>query len=202
MKEIYVFGKGGHAKVIIDVIEKTEGISVKGIIDKDVAENETFLDYPVYPELAVSTLKIKYAIVGVGSGEIRKAIMEKNSHLNFISLVHPSAQIGKDVVIEDGVVVMAGAVVNPCTILKKGSLVNTSASVDHDCEIGEYSSISPGATLGGGVILGELVNIGLGACLIQQIQVGVKTTIGAGSVVLKNIDPNSIAFGVPCQIQG
>ena len=200
MKEIYIFGKGGHAKVVIDIIEKLEGHIVKGILDRDSSEGESFLGYPVYSESAFDKLDIKNAVVGIGSGKIRKGIMENRKDLTFCSLIHPAAQIGRDVVIEDGVVVMAGAVVNPCSVLKKGCLVNTSASIDHDCFIGEYSSISPGATLGGAVKIGQLASVGIGSSVIQLIEVGDEAVVGAGSVVLKNIPDKVKAFGVPCKI--
>ena len=43
------------------------------------------------------------------------------------------------------------------------SIVNTRASVDHDCRIGETVHIAPGVTLSGAVTIGDGTHIGTGA---------------------------------------
>ena len=69
---------------------------------------------------------------------------------------------------------IAGAVVNAATTLGEGVIVNTNASVDHDCTIGDYVHVAPGAVLGGGVTVGDDVLIGLGARVLPGVTIGAR----------------------------
>ena len=55
--------------------------------------------------------------------------------MKIATLIHPKAVVSNSAEIAAGCVVMAGAVINGGTKLCKGSIVNTSSSVDHDCVI-------------------------------------------------------------------
>lgn len=50
---------------------------------------------------------------------------------------------------------MAGAIVNCCTKIGKGYIVNTGSTIDHDNNIGDFVHISPGAHLAGTVKVGQ-----------------------------------------------
>ena len=58
--------------------------------------------------------------------------------------------------------ISAGACVITGTELGAGIIVNTGATIDHDCKIGHCAQIAPGAHLGGNVIVGEYALIGIG----------------------------------------
>ncbi len=64
-------------------------------------------------------------------------------HLQYPTLLHPSAAISKHSVIGVGSVVMAGAVVNICAKIGAFAIINTSASIDHDCILGDFVHVSP-----------------------------------------------------------
>src|SRR5207248_2299483 len=78
-------------------------------------------------------------------------------------------------------------------------IVNTSATVDHDCRIGSYAHVAPGANLCGGVTVGEGVLVGTGAKLLPNCSVGEWATIGAGAVVVGDIPAGAVARGVPAR---
>ncbi len=92
---------------------------------------------------------------------------------------------------------MAGAVVNIGTRVKENSIINTNASVDHDCLIGAHVHIAPGVTLSGGVTVGEGSHIGTGASVMQGIEIGANVIVGAGAVVIDNIETGKTVCGVP-----
>ena len=50
---------------------------------------------------------------------------------------------------------MAGVVINCCTRIGKGCIINTGSTIDHDNIIGDYVHISPGAHLAGTIKVGK-----------------------------------------------
>ena len=75
-------------------------------------------------------------------------------------------------------------------------MINTCASIDHDCVIGAHTFISPGVVLSGNVLVGESVFIGAGAAVLPGV-IGVNVVIGAGAVVIKSIPDGWIVAGNP-----
>ena len=80
------------------------------------------------------------------------------------------------------------------------NIINTGASVGHDCRLSDFVHIASHATLTGGVQIGEGTWIGAGSVIRQGITIGAGTMIGAGSVVVKDIPANVVAFGNPCRV--
>lgn len=63
---------------------------------------------------------------------------------------------------------MAGVTINSEVQIGKHCIINTNASIDHECFIADYVHISPNAALAGNVEVGEGTHIGIGACIIQE----------------------------------
>jgi len=78
--------------------------------------------------------------------------------------------------------------------------VNTAATIDHDCVIGDGVHIAPGARLCGGVRVGAGSFIGAGSVLIPGVRVGANAVIGAGSTLLDHVSDNVRAAGSPARI--
>ena len=79
-------------------------------------------------------------------------------------------------------------------------VLNTGASVDHDCDIGDGVQLAPGVVLGGRVHIDSLSFVGIGATIINRIVVGRNCLIGAGAVVVRDIPDHSVAYGVPARV--
>ncbi len=127
---------------------------------------------------------------------IRAAVPE----FRFATAIHPSAQIGEDVEIGDGTVVMAGAVINSGTRAGRFCIVNSCVSVDHDNRLEDYASLAPGAVTGGNVTIGRSAAIGLGARIVHAVEIGGHAVIGAGAVVLKSVPEKCVAYGIPARV--
>jgi acetyltransferase-like isoleucine patch superfamily enzyme len=89
---------------------------------------------------------------------------------------------------------------NSETVLGENVIINTGATVDHDCKIDSFASIAPGCTLGGNVTLGAFAALSLGAKVVHNKKIGIHTVVGAGSVVLNDIADYKIAYGSPCRV--
>ncbi len=194
-KEMYLYGAGGHAKVILDILE-AQGYEVAGVVDDNPALTE-FMGKPVLHGVK----EVSPVIISIGINGTRRKVVEKlDSQTVFGTAIHPSAIVSPHATIEEGTVVMQGAIVQTGAQIGKHCIINTGASVDHDCMLENFVHISPHATLCGDVKVGEGTWIGAGAVVIQGIRIGKNCVIGAGSVVCKDVPDGVKAYGNPCRI--
>lgn len=198
MTEVYLYGAGGHAKVIAEILA-LQGHSVQGVFD----DNESITELLHYP--ALGSFKPERVgeqgqiIISVGNNAIRKKIADKLG-LSFGTAIHPAAVLSPTAAIGKGTVVMAGATVNSQATIGKHVILNTLSSVDHDCHIADFVHISPQAALAGDVTVGEGTHIGIGACVIQGISIGRWCTIGAGSVIIHDVPNGATVVGNPGRV--
>jgi sugar O-acyltransferase (sialic acid O-acetyltransferase NeuD family) len=202
-QKIFVFGASGHAKVVVDVLEKQGLFEIVAIVDDNKQlKGETFYDYPVIGGkeelLQLCSCSVTKGVVAIGNNEIRCAISDwlEAHRYELISAVHPAAQIGRAVHIGAGSVVMANAVVNPSTTIGKNVIVNTGATVEHDCIIGDAVHLAPGSVVCGTVQIGKQTFLGAGSIVIQNRIIGNNVLIGAGTTVYRNIPDESRVVGV------
>jgi sugar O-acyltransferase (sialic acid O-acetyltransferase NeuD family) len=193
IEAMYLFGAGGHARVIIDILESM-GTKVDALIDQDESI-DSLQGYPVYHEYK----DFSPVIISIGNNVTRKKVAER-INCEFGKAIHPSAIVSKRAHIDVGTVVMQGAIIQPDAVINKHCIINTGASVDHECVIGDYAHIAPHATLCGNVHVGEGTWIGAGTVIIPGVKIGKWCMIGAGSVVVRDIPDNVVAYGNPCRV--
>jgi carbonic anhydrase/acetyltransferase-like protein (isoleucine patch superfamily) len=78
-------------------------------------------------------------------------------------------------------------------------VINTAASVDHDCLLADGVFVAPGACLGGNVRVEEMAWIGIGAVLSNGVAVGEQALVGAGGVVVTSVPGAVVVVGVPAR---
>lgn len=201
MKRLFIFGCGGHGRVLADIAYKTNSYDSILFLD-DEPKSETCMGFTVLDNRKpVDFREDDELIVAIGNSQTRQSRQEKyeSKGIKIARLIHPSASIGLDVQLGQGSVVMAGAVINPGSVLGKAVIVNTCASVDHDSVVGDYSHVSVAAHLAGTVKLGAHVWIGAGAVVINDIDITDGAVIGAGAVVIRNITERGSYVGVPAR---
>lgn len=186
MNRLIIIGAGGHGKVIADNALKNRYESI-GFIDDNVKG-----DIMGFPIIGTSADIARFDdgntdfIIGIGNNAIRKTIAE-TYNVNWVSLVHPSAQIAFNAKIGKGTAVMANAVVNVCATVGEHCIINTGAIVEHDNVIEDYVHISPGVKLSGAVLIGKNTWLGTGTSVINNVEICENVVVGVGSVVVKNI---------------
>jgi sugar O-acyltransferase (sialic acid O-acetyltransferase NeuD family) len=189
---------------LIDIVEKQGRYRVLGLIDDRPALAGTHLmGYPILGgrEVLVGRDVPSHAVVAIGAPAARAAWQEHLEMAGFqlAVLVHPSAQIGREVAIGAGTVLMPGAIVNSGSRLGRGVIVNTGASIDHDCSIGDWVHIAPGARLAGGVQVGDRAHIGIAACVLQNRVVAEDAIVGGGAAVIASVPAGVTVAGVPAR---
>ena len=203
--EILVFGASGHAKVVIDILEREGKYGIVYLVDDDLElKGRSFFSYAVIGGKSDLLAKVDRpigSIVAIGNNHARSKVASWliENDFELISSVHPSVPLGRDVRIGSGSVLMAHAVVNSSTIIGNNVIVNTRAGIDHDCVIGDGVHIAPGATLCGAVRVGSNTFICSGVTIIPNITIGKNVTIAAGAIVIENVPDNVTVAGVPAR---
>lgn len=83
-----------------------------------------------------------------------------------VSLIHSRAFTAADVVVADGVTVLAGALVNAGARISEAAIVNTGAIVEHDAVVEAGAHVAPGAVLLGATHIGSCAMVGAGAVVL------------------------------------
>ena len=205
---IVLCGASGHARVVADIVRLAGEYEIIGFLDdRDPGRKGTlFLGAPILGgREALAGLRnrgVRHLLLAFGDGaaRLRAGAVAREAGLILATAVHPRAVVAADVVVGPGTVVMAGAVVNPGTRLGESVIVNTCASIDHDCDIGDGAHVCPGAHLAGTVRVGRAAWVGIGAAVIDGVHIGDGAFIGAGSAVVSDIPDGMLAYGVPARV--
>ena len=204
-RRVFVLGAGGHGKVVIDALFSVGDFEIVGVIDDDEKRiGQQVLGVPVVgPTFELPSLARKYGVdgtaLGIGNNYVReqKFRQVKEAGLAVLSVIHSSACISRFTVLGEGVVALAGSVINPGSVLGDIVCVNTCASVDHDSQLGYSCQIYPHAALAGDVNIGEFSYVGTGAVVVPNCKVGRFAYVGAGAVVIKDVADGVKVVGVP-----
>lgn len=202
MKPVILLGAGGHAKVLLEIL-RIQSIKIIGVTDPIASSFTSEVDVlgsdEVICEYDPDNVFLVNGVGSVGDNSLRKKLFQKfkAKGYRYLTLIHPSAIVATDVFLSEGVQVMAGAIIQPGCSIKENTIVNTRASVDHDCLIGAHGHIAPGVTLSGNVTVGDDVHIGTGASVINNVRIGANSIVGAGAVVIRNVREGAKVMGVP-----
>lgn len=198
-KQLYVFGSGGHGKVVTESAIYS-GLTIESIID-DNPKGDHFESIPVIHSATLNdNFSNKAVFIAIGNNIIRKKISLRFSNYDFFTIVHKNAFVSTSAVLGVGSVVMLQAIISSGVIIGEHVIVNTAAVIEHECAIDDFVHISPNATLLGNVSVGLGSHIGAGAIVIPGIKIGKWCTIGAGTVIIKDVPDGCTIVGNPAKI--
>jgi sugar O-acyltransferase (sialic acid O-acetyltransferase NeuD family) len=197
---------GGHGRVVADAW-LASGFSLEGVVDPAVAVGAHVFGLTVLgDDLWLDRQRThEFGLLnGVGvvpRSDLRQRLFEtrKSQGFAFMTIRHPSAVIGSEVALSEGCQVMAGSVLQCRVSLGENAVVNTRASIDHDCVIGAHSFIGPGAVLCGAVEVGDAAFLGAGCVVLPGVRIGTRAVVGAGAVVTRDVGDGVYVFGNPAR---
>lgn len=202
-KPVILLGAGGHAGVLLDALH-LNGVEVLGYVAPKQAIEEIELKYlgddEYVTKLSADEIELANSVGGL-TLDRRECLYDDFKALGyrFAQVIHPSAVISDSATLGEGVQIMAGAVVQAGVSLADNVIINTRASVDHDCFVNRHCHVAAGAVLAGNIHVGEKTLIGAGATVIQGIAIGPDCIVGAGAVVISDVGASEKVVGVPAR---
>ncbi len=199
---ILIYGGGGHAKSVLEIVQQNNTYTIAGIVDDD--QNLTGRQVLGIPVLGTRLLlpmlmaqDVKLAANGVGgildiNVRIKIFKLLESKGFSFPTLIHPRATLEPSSKVDEGVQVFANAYVGSEARLYPRCMINTNAVVSHDCIIGPYTHIAPGALLAGQVHVGESTLVGMGVTTTIGVRIGDGVRIGNGAILLADVPDRTI----------
>lgn len=199
---LLLYGAGGHAKSVMEIVRQCDEYTIAGIVDDNPAlTGKRVLDIPVLGTRTVLPALVAQGVTLAANGvggildiNVRVKVFEllEAAGFSFPALVHPRATVEPSARLGEGVQVFANAYIGAEAELRPRCMVNTGAIVSHDCVIGEYSHIAPGALLAGHVHVGERTLIGMGVTTAIGIKIGRGVRVGNGAILLADVPDGMI----------
>ena len=200
-KPVAVIGYSGHGFVAIDILQN-RGYTVSSYCDREGKDYNPFsLQYLGEEDdnTAIEWFRENAYFISIGDNIIREKVYQQLTSVagKPVNAIHTGTVIAKSVKLQDGIMIAAGAIINPLSVIGSGVICNTSCSIDHECIVDDFAHIAPGAILCGNVRVGKRSFIGAGAVIRQGITVGNDVMIGAGCIVVKDVPDNMVMIGNP-----
>lgn len=193
MAHIGVLGNGGHARTVAAAYQAWlttwEPAKAAWFMGALYFENDDGV--PVNIEL-LNGIGNKATKDGPGLTR-RREIFEKFGRERFPNIrMHPDLK-------ERGIQRLHDVYIGPGCTVGDNVILNTRATVEHDCIIGAHCHVAPGAVLCGNVVVGEETHIGAGAIVKQGVKIGSRCVIGMGAVVLRDVPDGAVIVGNPAR---
>ena len=209
MKEVILWGGKGQARVLREALAYAD-FQVVAIFDNQPIPSP-FPDVSIHlgregfhawlASRSATTALHACVTIGGSRGSDRLSLLQwlQEQGLQPLTVIHPRAFVATDAHIGDGAQILAMSAICSNVTLGRAVIVNTSASIDHDCVIGDGVHIGPGANLAGEVYVDEYAFIGAGAVVLPQLKIGRSAIVGAGAVVIRDVAANEIVVGNPAR---
>ncbi len=193
MKDLFIFGCGGHTESLIDVINLDSHWNVAGLIGKkedlgrivgnfavNICDNDLNKNFALFE---------KNAIIGVGQIGLDSRRYDlfqriKKFKFSFPKIISPSAYLSKNSVIGSGTVLFHNSFVNTNVEIGAHCIINSKSLIEHGSKIGDFCHISTGAIINGEVSIGKGSFIGSGAIIREGLKLPENTVISAGQRVM------------------
>jgi len=208
-KPIVIIGGGGHASVIIDILKQQKREIVAVISRDETAQRKIFNGINVFKldsEISSFSKDDVVLVNGIGTSPGSKIRTNVNAFFKekgyiFETVIASTAYVSPYAILEEGVQVFHGAIIQPGVYIGCNTIINTRAVVEHDVHLGGDNFVGPGAIICGQCKSGENVFIGAGAIIVQNVELGSDSSIMANALVVGKIQSNQRVYAARSMIK-
>jgi len=208
VKGLWIVGAGGHGAVVADAARAAGHWHEIAFFDDRWPVQTQARGLAILGDVAALRERLLGAaadsaevVVAVGDNarrlELSQALVAAGARL--ATVIHPFSAMSPSATLGAGTVVLAGTALNAGARVGVACIVNTRASIDHDCVLGDGVHICPGVSLAGNVTVSDLAWLGIGSSVIQGITIGHAATVGAGAAVVRDVKPMRTVAGCPAR---
>lgn len=207
MKHLLIIGARGFGREIYNSACESIGygteFDIKGFLDDKKDALEGYIGYP--PILhAVENYQVQKDDVFVCAlGDIKYKEYYTNIILakggEFISLIHKTAYLSKNVKHGVGCLILAGARIQCDVSIGNHVTLQPYSILGHDVKIGDWTIVNAFADCGGFSSIGHRVTLNTSCFVIPKGIVEDGATVGAGSVTMRKVKTGQTVFGVPAR---
>ena len=207
MKNLYIIGARGCGREVYGLFLVCENlhkdIRCAGFLDDKSEALDGFEGYP--PVVSSVEDFIPKAddvfICALGAPKWVKhytEIIERKGG-KFISLISPSAYIGKNVKIGAGCVICGWSVISCDVSIGSHSYIGVFSDIGHDVIIGSHCHLGAYTFVGGRSEIGNTVTGHPRVSILPDRRIFDNAIIGAGSIVIRNVKEGQTVFGIPAK---
>ncbi len=198
MKDIILFGGGGHCYATIALI-RSLGEYAPNVIYDDNPKEEDIMGVGL-KQYQNEDFFEKSLCISIGDNNVRKVKANKFSKAKFPSFIHSSSVIYPSANVGKGSLILPNAVLDAECRVGNFCIINNNATVSHNVVIEDFVHIAINVAIAGGVSVGEGSLLGAGSIILPDIKIGKWAVIGAGAVVTKDVPDNAVVYGNPARI--
>lgn len=207
-KKLLIIGAGGHAKAVIDAVDKST-YEIVGLLEKDDSRVGKFVNNIKIIGTDSEAEKfynqgILHAVIGIGhlgESQFRGTLSDVLERIGYsmINVIHKTAVISEDVILGVGNVILANTTINAGARLGNNNIINTGSIIEHEVTIGNNVHTAPGSIICGTCKINDNTFIGAGSIIVQGMEIGKNVLVGAGSTVINSIQDGSLVYGSPAR---
>lgn len=209
---LIILGAGGLAREVLQLVTDiyfTNGrfdITPAGFIDENPDNHgKTIHGLPVFGgfDYLSKIMPTARLAMGVGSPKTRKKFADNLEKMGlkfkFPVLVHPTANVGRNVNFGEGAQVMMHNSITVDITVGKHVLVNQGCSIGHDTVIENFACLSPHCVISGYTHIGEGADLGSNVVTKTGMKIGAWSVVGLQAGVIRDIPERVVAVGCPAK---
>ena len=199
--KVIIFGTGEISQIAHHYLQEDERYEVCGFtMDNEFIEEKKFKNLSIIPFHLIEQkfpadkfkLFIPLSYAQVNKLREKKFIEARNKGYDFISYIHPKANISSNANIGKNCFIFEDNTIQPYVTIEDNCILWSGNHIGHHSTIKANCFITSHVVISGGCEIGENTFIGVNATLRNHIKVGKLNVIGASALILNDTEDNKV----------
>ena len=211
MKDLVIIGTGGVGRETALIVEEINKVkpewNILGFIDdnKDLIGKE-IMGYKVIGDRSYlnNFEKEIYVVIAISNYSMKEGLVKylTNKNIKYATFIHPSVKINDTIEIGEGSIIYPGVIMTVNIKVGNHVIISPKCGIGHDTLIEDYVTLLWNVNVSGAERIRQGATLGSGSTIIQGLEIGRNSFVGAGAVVIRDVEENKTAVGVPSRYIG